>query len=133
MILRKLANFMDIRFLHVCIQITRNLVLKIWKIVEKIKTDVNRLLLISKMKKSSILEKYTEKFVFIIKTKNSPSTSVFIFSDISQILKTKFDIFWTLTCRNWTQLFTCTFYFSQVSHALKKGYQESHMILRWRC
>ena len=34
-------------------------------------------------------------------------------------MKTKFYVFWTQTCRNWTELFTCTFYFSQVEHALK--------------
>ena len=31
------------------------------------------------------------------------SMSVFIFSTISQILKTKFYVFWTQTCRNWMQ------------------------------
>ena len=42
--------------------------------------------------KSSILAKYTENFIFIIKTKSNPSTSVFTFSNISHILKTKFYI-----------------------------------------
>ena len=79
---------------------------KIWEIAEKIKKDVDRSLLVSKMKKSLILAKYTEKFVFIIKAKSSPSTSVFIFYNISQILKTKFYAFWTQTCRNWTKFFT---------------------------
>ena len=108
-----------IRLLHVCVQATWNLVFKIWEIVEKIKTDVDRPFLVSKMKKSLILAKYTEIFVFIIKTESSPSTSVFIFSNISWILKTKFYIFWIQTCRKWTKLFTWTFYFSQVSYALK--------------
>ena len=33
--------------------------------VEKIKTDVDRLLLVTKLKKSSVLAKYIENFVFI--------------------------------------------------------------------
>ena len=37
--------------------------------------DVDRQLLVSKMKKSSILAKYTEVFFFIIKTKSSPFLS----------------------------------------------------------
>ena len=36
----------------------------------------------------------------IFETKSSLSTSVFIFSTISQILKTKFHVVWTQTCRN---------------------------------
>ena len=70
--------------------------------LEKLKTDVDRLLLVSKLKKSLILVKYIGKFVFIIKTKSSLSTSVFIFSAIFQILE-KFDVF----CRQ-----------TQVTHAL---------------
>ena len=61
--------------------------------LEKIKTEVGRLLLVSRIKKSSILAKYIEIFFSIIKTKNTPSTSDFIFSNIFQILKTKFYIF----------------------------------------
>ena len=57
--------------------------------VVKIQTDVDRLLLDSKLKKSSILTLYIGKFVFIVKTKSSLSTSVPIFSTISQILKKK--------------------------------------------
>ena len=53
---------------------------------EKIKTNVDRLLLVSIMKKKcSIYFAKTELF-FIFKTKSSLSTSVFIF------------IFWTQTC-----------------------------------
>ena len=37
--------------------------------VEKIKTDVNRLHLLSKLKRSSILAKYIENFVLITKQK----------------------------------------------------------------
>ena len=66
--------------------------------VEKIKMDVDRLLLVSKFKKSSILAKYISKFVFIIENKSSPSTSLFIFSNMSGISKTKFYIFWIQTC-----------------------------------
>ena len=90
---------------------------KIWEIVEKLKTDVDRLLLVfkmknslisqniseilllvSKMKKSLISQNILEFFFSIIKTKSSLSSSVFIFSIISQILKTKFYVFWTQTC-----------------------------------
>ena len=56
--------------------------------VEKLKKDVNRLLLVSELIKSLILTKYIEKFVFIVKTKNSLSTSVYILVSIFQILKT---------------------------------------------
>ena len=69
MILRELGNLIDFRFLHVCVQTTWNLVFEIWEIVEKIKLDIDRLLLVTKMKKSSILTKYTEKLFYIIKTK----------------------------------------------------------------
>ena len=55
--------------------------------VEKIKRNVDRLLLVSKMKKSSSLTKYIGNFFFTVKTKISQSTSVFIFSTISQIIK----------------------------------------------
>ena len=53
--------------------------------VEKIKADVDRLLLLSKMMKSLILAKSTEIFVFIIKTKNNLST--YYFSQVSHALK----------------------------------------------
>ena len=39
-------------------KVHQNFVLKLWEIVEKMKTGVDRLLLVSKMKNSSILEKY---------------------------------------------------------------------------
>ena len=82
---------------------------------DKIKTDIDRLLLVPKLKKSSILAKYIEKFVFIVKTKSSLiSMSVSIFSTISQILKTKLYVFWTQTCKSWTKFFTWACYCSQV-------------------
>ena len=56
--------------------------------VEKIKTDADR-----KIKKSSIVAKYIGTFFFLIKTKSSLSMYILIFSTISQILKTKFDVF----------------------------------------
>ena len=61
--------------------------------VEKMKTDVDRLLLVSKLKKSLILAKYIGKYVFTVKTKSSPSTSIFILSAISQILETNLYLF----------------------------------------
>ena len=48
-----------------------------------IKTDADRLLLVSKLKKSSILAKYIGKFLFIVKTKSRLFTSVSMFSTIS--------------------------------------------------
>ena len=63
MIIRKLVNFIDFRFLHVYVRTTWKVVFKIWEIVKKIKMDVDRLLLVSKIKKSSILAKYTENFL----------------------------------------------------------------------
>ena len=73
---------------------------------EKIKTNVDRLLLVSKSEKSSILAKYIGKFFFTVKTKSSLFTSVFTFSTIPQILEAKFYVFWAQTYRNWTKLFT---------------------------
>ena len=64
---------------------------KILEILEKIKTNVDRLLLVWKLKKFNFSE-YFGNFFFIIKTKSSLSTSVFIFSTISQILETTFNI-----------------------------------------
>ena len=69
MILRKLANFLDFVFLHICVQSASNFVFKLCEIVEKMKTGVDRLLFVSKMKISSILGKYIEKFCLISKPK----------------------------------------------------------------
>ena len=55
--------------------------------------DIDRLLLVSKFKRSSILAKYIGKFFFIVKTKSSLSPFIFIIPTISQILKTKFYAF----------------------------------------
>ena len=92
---------------------------KIWELVHKIKTVVDRLLSVSKKGKKFSFPKYINKFFFIIKTKSSLSTSVFISSAISQISETKFYVFCTQTCRNWNQLFIWNSKFLQVSHALK--------------
>ena len=54
-IFKNLANFIDFQFLHVCVQSISNFVFKTWKMVEKIKAVVDRLLLVSKMKKRLIL------------------------------------------------------------------------------
>ena len=45
--------------------------------VKKVKTEVDRLLLVPKIKESSILAKYIGILLFLIKTKSSLSTSVF--------------------------------------------------------
>ena len=58
---------------------------------EKIETDVDGLLLVLIMKKNSIYFAKNDLF-FIFETKSSLSTSVFIFSTVSQILKTKFHV-----------------------------------------
>ena len=50
----KLANFIDFRFLHVYVQSTSIFVFKIQEIIEKLKTDIDKLQRISKMKKTSI-------------------------------------------------------------------------------
>ena len=60
--------------------------------IKKINTGVDRLLLVTKLKKSSVLAKYIGNFVFIAKTKSSLFTPVFIFTTIFQILKTKFNV-----------------------------------------
>ena len=80
----------------------------IWVMVEKIKTYVNRQLLISKLKKSLILVKYIENFFLIVKTKSNLSTFVFIFSTIFQISKTKFYVFWREKCSDILIHFTLT-------------------------
>ena len=54
--------------------------------------DVDRLFLVSRMKKVQFQQNIS-KFFFIITIESSLLTSVVIFSTISQILKTKFYIF----------------------------------------
>ena len=67
--------------------------------VEKMKTDVDRLLLDWTIKKC--LHRFCWNFIFFIfLTKSCLSTSGFIFSIISRILKSKFYVFLTQTCRN---------------------------------
>ena len=70
-----------------CFHYVQNLItfLKIWEMVKMIKTDVDRLLLGWKIKKSSILVKSIGKIVFFIKTNISLSAFIFIFSTICQI------------------------------------------------
>ena len=61
----------------------RKFCFQIWEMVKKIETDIDRQLLFWKLIKNSILAKFIGKIMIIIKTKNSLSTSVFIFSTIS--------------------------------------------------
>ena len=105
MILRKFANFILFGILHVCIQSTLNFVFKLWTIVEKIKTGIDKLLQVSKMKKSSLLGKYIGKFFLLSKPKVVYLRPFFIISTISKIFKTKCYLFWTQTCRNCTKLY----------------------------
>ena len=88
--------------LRVCVQNTWNFVFKIWKMVEKIQTDVDKQLLVWKMKKSFNFTKSinTFLFLFVIKIKSIISTSVFIFSTISQILKTMIEL-WLIFYVHW--------------------------------
>ena len=61
--------------------------------VENIKTDVDKVFLVLKMNKKFPIYFAKIEIVFNFKFKNSPSTSVFIFSTIFQILKIFFYIF----------------------------------------
>ena len=64
------------------------------------KTDVDRLILVSITEtKFSIYFTKIELF-FIFETKSSLSTSFFILFTISRIFKSKCNVFWTQTCRN---------------------------------
>ena len=51
MTFRKLERLIDFRFVHVCVQSAWNFVYRIWGVLEKIKTHVVRLHLVSKLKK----------------------------------------------------------------------------------
>ena len=51
---KKLANFIDFKFLHVCLKYI--IFFKILQMVEEVKADENIELLVWKMKKSSILQ-----------------------------------------------------------------------------
>ena len=88
-----------VQFLHVCVQNRKNFIIKNWEMVEKIKTDVDRLLLVSTMKKQCPIYFAETELFFNFETKNSLSTSVFIFT-ISQISKIKFYVLQTEACRN---------------------------------
>ena len=116
MILGKLTNYIDFRFLHAFVENRETLFTKIEEIVEKIKTGVDSTFGLKREKKFYFSKIYHENFFHYIKTKSSLFTFVLIFSTLSQILKTELNIFWTQTCRNWTKLFTWTCYSSQISH-----------------
>ena len=70
--------------------------------LEKIKTDVDKPLLVLITKNNVPVHFAKIALYFIFGTKSSLSTSVFIFSTISQILKTKFYVVWTQTCKKLT-------------------------------
>ena len=105
MIFPKLANFIDFRFLHVYAQSTWNFVFKIWKIVVKLKTDVDTFGF--KIEKSSISQnilKINEKknldrffsnwtlFLF------SEPNVVYIYPFLSSLPFPKFYVFWSQKC-----------------------------------
>ena len=88
MILSKLENFIE----YVLVQNSLNFVFKIWEIVEEIKADIDRLFSDWNIKKRSILGKSIRNYLQY-QSKSSLSASDFTFSIISQILKTKFYVF----------------------------------------
>ena len=90
--------------------------------LEEIKTDVDRLLLVLEIKKKVQFHQNISKNLF----SSSKSKVIYLPPFLSSLLfqknlKTTFYMYniWTQTCRNWAKLFTSTCYFSQVSHALK--------------
>ena len=62
--------------------------------IEKIKTDVDRQLSVFPMKKHFPIYYAKIGLFFYFVTKSSLSTSVFIYSKISQILETKYYVLW---------------------------------------
>ena len=83
--------------------------------VEKIKTNVGRLLLVLIMKTNFPIYFAKIELFFNFETKCTLSTSVFIFPNTSKILETTFYVFWTQTCRNLKSIKFVSF---QVSRAL---------------
>ena len=82
MILRKLANFIDFKFLHIYVENKWYFLFKIWEMVEKINTDVDiDDFYFEKWKNCNFSKIYGEKF-FICKSKSSLFTSVFVFFTI---------------------------------------------------
>ena len=67
---------------------------------EKIKTGVDRLLLVVIMKTNFPIYFVKTELFLNFETYLRLSTSVFILSNIPEILKTKFYALWTQTCRN---------------------------------
>ena len=67
---------------------------------EKIKTDLDRLLLVLIRKTNFSIYFAKIKPFFKFETKSILSTTFFIFSNISAILETQFYTLWTQTCRN---------------------------------
>ena len=68
--------------------------------LEKMKMDVDGVHLVLIMKTNFSVYFSKIELYIIYKTKNCLSTSVFTFSTISKILKTKFHVVWTQTRRN---------------------------------
>ena len=67
---------------------------------EKIKVDVDRLLLVLIIKTTFPIYFAKIELFFNFETQSSLSTFVLIFFNISEILETKFYALWTQTCRN---------------------------------
>ena len=62
--------------------------------------DADRILLVLKMEKKFPIYFAKIELFLNCETKSSLSTSVFIFSNISKIWETKFDVLWAQMCRN---------------------------------
>ena len=67
----------------------KNFVFEIWEMVEKIKTDLNRLLLVNDNEKKIPIDFSKIELFLISQTKSYLSTFISIFSTISKILKIK--------------------------------------------
>ena len=74
-----------VQFLHVCVQNTYNFVPKIWEMVKKIKTDIDRLLLVLIIKKNSWYILLKLNFILILKPK-----VVYLRSFLSSLIFPKF-------------------------------------------
>ena len=62
LIVRRLSNSINYRFLHVCVQNKKNFILKLLEMVEKIKTDVDNFW-VGKWEKVQFYKKFSETFL----------------------------------------------------------------------
>ena len=93
-----------------------------------IKIDRDRLLLILIIKKNAWLNSAEMVLSFIFEIKSSLSTSIFISSNISEILNTKFHVLRTQTCTNLKSIKFASFLLSK-SESVKFSLIESMICL----